>query len=85
MFQSPKRVTPSHGDTDCGSDGDVGQEQEQEQEEGEAGGGYLSGAESDSGLVDTRQSMNLVVRNLQVWSVWYAPCEQCPGDFACVV
>ncbi|CAN0067936.1 unnamed protein product [Pylaiella littoralis] len=55
--KSPKRVVPSHGDTDCGSDaGDA---------DGE-GGGYLSGAESDSGLVDTRQSMNLVVRNLQV-------------------
>lgn len=26
----------------------------------------MSGAESDSGLVDTRQSINLVVRNLQV-------------------
>eukprot|EP00752_Nemacystus_decipiens_P010965 g9745.t2 len=60
--QSPKRVMPSHGDTDCGSDGDVGRDQE----EPNADGGYLSGAESDSGLVDTRQSMNLVVRNLQV-------------------
>ena len=44
------------GDTDCGSDG--------EDERGDAG--YMSGAESDSGLVDARQSMNLVVRNLQV-------------------
>lgn len=58
-LQSPKRVARSHGDTDCGSDGG---EQDQDQEDG----GYLSGAESDSGLVDTRQSMNLVVRNLQV-------------------
>lgn len=54
---------PSHGDTDCGSDGDVGQD---EGGDADAEGGYLSGAESDSGLVDTRQSMNLVVRNLQV-------------------
>ncbi|CAM9282967.1 unnamed protein product, partial [Laminaria digitata] len=51
---SPKLAKCS-GDTDCDSDG-----------EGERGdGGYMSGAESDSGLVDARQSMNLVVRNLQ--------------------
>lgn len=63
---SPKRVTCS-GDTDCGSDG--------EDERGDTG--YMSGAESDSGLVDARQSMNLVVRNLQVglrrpfpWHTW---------------
>lgn len=54
--QSPPRATCSHGDTDCGSDGEAD----------EADGGYLSGAESDSGLVDARQSINLVVRNLQV-------------------
>lgn len=49
------RVHCSQGDTDCGSDG----------EREERDDGYMSGAESDSGLVDTRQSMNLVVRNLQ--------------------
>lgn len=49
----------SHGDTDCGSDGEADRAGGEE-------GGYMSGAESDSGLVDTRQSMNLVVRNLQV-------------------
>lgn len=70
-LQSPKRVMPSHGDTDCGSDGDV---EAQRRGEGEGEGGYLSGAESDSGLVDTRQSMNLVVRNLQVGGRTGAPC-----------
>lgn len=52
------RVVGSHGDTDCGSDN--------ENREGERDDGYMSGAESDSGLVDTRQSINLVMKNLQV-------------------
>lgn len=60
--QAPKRAMRSHGDTDCGSDGEADRAEGEEEEEG----GYMSGAESDSGLVDTRQSMNLVVRNLQV-------------------
>ncbi|CAM9754180.1 unnamed protein product [Ectocarpus sp. 12 AP-2014] len=60
--QASKRAMRSHGDTDCGSDGEVDRAGGEEEEEG----GYMSGAESDSGLVDTRQSMNLVVRNLQV-------------------
>ncbi|CAM9859795.1 unnamed protein product [Ascophyllum nodosum] len=46
-------------DTDCASTADDDHERQQDD-------GYLSGAESDSGLVDTRQSMNLVVKNLQV-------------------
>lgn len=52
------RVGGSHGDTDCGSDN--------ENREGERDDGYMSGAESDSGLVDARQSINLVMKNLQV-------------------
>lgn len=60
-LQSPAR------DTDCASavDDGVGDAQngcDMEQRDD----GYLSGAESDSGLVDTRQSINLVVKNLQV-------------------
>ncbi|CAM9950780.1 unnamed protein product, partial [Hapterophycus canaliculatus] len=62
--QSPKRVACSHGDTDCGSDGEPDLDATEAGRDGD--GGYMSGAESDSGLVDTRQSMNLVVRNLQV-------------------
>lgn len=64
FVQSP----PGHSreDTDCGS---AGEEEEEEEEDR----GYLSGAESDSGLVDTRQSMNLVMRNLQVHCIKIRP------------
>lgn len=62
MLRLKSPVDTSRDDSDCGST------------RADEDSGYLSGAESDSGLVDARQSINLVVKNLQVKrspAVWF--------------
>lgn len=63
--QTPPRAVGSPGDTDCESEND-NENRGEDEEEVQCEDGYMSGAESDSGLVDARQSINLVMKNLQV-------------------